>query len=284
MLLDEKGTRRLIRTALEEDLAYGPDITSLATVVSDARAHASVAAREAGVIAGVETIDWTLDAVADHFTDFSVELKMVDGTAVAPGDIVAEIEAPTVKLLTAERTFLNLLCHISGIATATAEWVTAVEGTGCRIRDTRKTLPGLRNIEKYGVTTGGGVNHRMGLGDLALIKDNHVIAADGVVQALRQVRAQYPTVSCQVEVDTLEQFDAVLAELPESILLDNFSVEQCAEAVRRRDERAPEVPLEASGGLSLEVARSYAETGVDFLAVGALTHSVRALDLGLDFR
>ena len=177
---------------------------------------------------------------------------------------------------------LNLVCHLSGIATATAQWVDAVEGTTARIRDTRKTLPGLRVLQKYAVRVGGGVNHRMGLGDAALIKDNHVAAAGSVLAALRAVRAAAPDLPCEVEVDNLEQFDAVLTEGVELILLDNFPVWQTQIAVQRRDTRAPGVRLESSGGLSLDTAAQYAGTGVDYLAVGALTHSVRVLDIGLD--
>lgn len=195
------------------------------------------------------------------------------------------MQAPTRGLLTAERTMLNLVCHLSGIATTTAAWVAAVEGTKARIRDTRKTLPGLRALQKYAVRVGGGVNHRMGLGDAALIKDNHVAAAGSVVAALRAVRSAAPDLPCEVEVDSLEQLDEVLAEdLGEEalILLDNFPVWQTQIAVQRRDSRSPETKLESSGGLALENAADYAATGVDYLAVGALTHSVRVLDIGLD--
>ena len=177
---------------------------------------------------------------------------------------------------------LNLVSHLSGIATETARWVAAVEGTHAKIRDTRKTLPGLRALQKYAVRVGGGANHRMGLGDAALIKDNHVAAAGGVVEALRAVRAAAPDLPCEVEVDSLEELDEVLAEGIELVLLDNFPVWQTQIAVQRRDARAPATLLESSGGLSLESAAEYAGTGVDFLAVGALTHSVRVLDIGLD--
>jgi nicotinate-nucleotide pyrophosphorylase (carboxylating) len=178
---------------------------------------------------------------------------------------------------------LNLVCHLSGVATATAAWVAAVEGTNARIRDTRKTLPGLRALQKYAVRIGGGFNHRMGLGDAALIKDNHVAAAGSVVAALRAVRAAAPDLPCEVEVDSLEQLDEVLGEDVGLVLLDNFAIWETQVAVQRRDTRAPGVKLESSGGLALENAAAYAATGVDYLAVGALTHSVRVLDIGLDF-
>jgi nicotinate-nucleotide pyrophosphorylase (carboxylating) len=192
------------------------------------------------------------------------------------------VRADTRGLLTAERTMLNLLCHLSGISTATAQWVEAVAGTKAAIRDTRKTLPGLRTLQKYAVRVGGGVNHRMGLGDAALIKDNHVAAAGGVLAALRAVRDAAPDLPCEVEVDSLEQLDEVLGEDVELVLLDNFPVWQTQMAVQRRDSRAVRTKLESSGGLSIETAAEYAGTGVDFLAVGALTHSVRVLDVGLD--
>jgi nicotinate-nucleotide pyrophosphorylase (carboxylating) len=201
---------------------------------------------------------------------------------VAPGAVALRLSAPTRGLLTAERTLLNLLTHLSGIATATAAWVQELDGTGCRVRDSRKTLPGLRSLQKYAVRVGGGVNHRMGLGDEALIKDNHVAAAGSAGEALRRVRALRPDIVCEIEVDTLEQLDEVLPEKPEVVLLDNFPLWQTQTAVARRNAVSPQTLLESSGGLSVAVARDYARTGVDYLAVGALTHSARALDLGLD--
>lgn len=280
-MLDEATTRGLIRTALQEDLQYGPDVTSLATVGPQQRSQATVTSRADGVIAAGAAIRWTLqEVIAD---DFSVTLLVADGERVAPGTVVAEIEAPTRGLLTAERTLLNIVTHASGIATDTRQWVDAVEGTGTRIRDSRKTLPGMRNLQKYSVTCGGGVNHRNGLGDEALIKDNHVVAAGGVVKALEKVRAAYPELRCEVEVDTLEQLDAVLELKPEMVMLDNFEVWQTQMAVQRRAKISPATMLESSGGLTLDVAREYASCGVDFMAVGALTHSVKVLDLGLDF-
>jgi nicotinate-nucleotide pyrophosphorylase (carboxylating) len=236
--------------------------------------------REPGVIAGVEAALLVLDAVLAG--GYEVVHSVEDGARVRPGEPVLTVRADTRGLLTAERTALNLVCHLSGIATATAAWVDAVHGTKAKVRDTRKTLPGLRALQKYAVRVGGGVNHRLGLGDAALIKDNHVAAAGSVVDALRAVREAAPDLPCEVEVDSLEQLDEVLGEKPELILLDNFPVWQTQMAVQRREARAPAVLLESSGGLSLENAATYAATGVDYLAVGALTHSVRALDLGLD--
>ena len=277
--LDE--ARAIIARALEEDLRYGPDITTIATVPAEATTTASVVTREPGVVAGVDIALLVLDELigADRY---SVKDRVEDGARLAAQAPLLTIEAPTRELLTAERTMLNLVCHLSGIATATAAWVDAVEGTGAKIRDTRKTLPGLRLLQKYAVRVGGGVNHRLGLGDAALIKDNHVAAAGSVVAALRAVRAAAPDLPCEVEVDTLEQLDEVLAEDVQLVLLDNFPVWQTQIAVQRRDSRSPATKLESSGGLSLESAAEYAGTGVDYLAVGALTHSVRVLDVGLD--
>ncbi|MFC6014533.1 carboxylating nicotinate-nucleotide diphosphorylase [Nocardia lasii] len=279
--LDRDELLTLIRTALDEDLRYGPDITTVATVPADAVSKASVVSRQHGTVAGIDVGLLVLDEVLGAGS-YEIAARVDDGTRVEPGTSVLSVVAPTRGLLTAERTMLNLVCHLSGIATATAAWVDAVEGTGCQIRDSRKTLPGLRALQKYAVRAGGGVNHRMGLGDAALIKDNHVVAAGSVVDALRAVRTLAPEIACEVEVDSLEQLDAVLAENVELVLLDNFPLWQTQAAVQRRDTAAPATKLESSGGLSLEQAAEYAGTGVDYLAVGALTHSVRVLDLGLD--
>jgi nicotinate-nucleotide pyrophosphorylase (carboxylating) len=276
--------RRVIARALEEDLRYGPDVTTLAMVPADVTTTASMVAREAGVIAGVDIALLAFDEVLG--TDgYLVKHRIEDGARLDAGGVVLTVEAPTQGLLTAERTTLNLICHLSGIATTTAAWVAAVEGTRAKIRDTRKTLPGLRVLQKYAVRVGGGVNHRMGLGDAALIKDNHVAAAGSVLAALRAVRTAAPDLPCEVEVDSLEQLDEVFGEnLGEQalVLLDNFPVWQTQIAVQRRDSCSPATKLESSGGLSLETAAEYAGTGVDYLAVGALTHSVRVLDIGLD--
>ncbi|MEM6107791.1 carboxylating nicotinate-nucleotide diphosphorylase [Mycobacterium sp. 050272] len=269
-----------VRRGLDEDLRYGPDITTLATVPAG-DATAAMVPREAGVIAGLDVGLLVLDEVLGA-DGYQVLDRVADGARVQPGQPVLTVRAENRGLLTAERTMLNLICHLSGIATATAAWVDAVSGTKAQVRDTRKTLPGLRALQKYAVRIGGGVNHRLGLGDAALIKDNHVAAAGSVVAALQAVREAAPDLPCEVEVDSLEQLDEVLPEKPELILLDNFPVWQTQIAVQRRDSRAPAVLLESSGGLSLQTAADYAGTGVDYLAVGALTHSVRVLDIGLD--
>lgn len=280
-VLNEQLTRGLIRTALQEDLCFGPDVTSLATVPATSRATAKLVSRADGVVCATDAIQWTLEEVIAD--EFSVEVHLGDGKLVRPGSVVATIEAPTRGLLTAERTLLNIVTHASGIATATRQWSDAILGTGARIRDSRKTLPGMRNLQKYAVTCGGGVNHRYCLGDEALIKDNHVAAVGSVSEALTRVRHAYPEIPCEIEVDTLEQLDEILRMKPDIVMLDNFEIWQTQIAVQRRNELSPATQLESSGGLTLDVARDYARCGVDYLAVGALTHSVKVLDLGLDF-
>jgi nicotinate-nucleotide pyrophosphorylase (carboxylating) len=278
---DRSAALDTVRRGLDEDLRYGPDVTTVATVPGGAVATASMVPREPGIVAGVDIALLVLDEVLGA-DGYRVVHRVEDGAPARPGEPLLTVRAETRGLLTAERTMLNLICHLSGIATVTAAWVEAVRGTKAQVRDTRKTLPGLRALQKYAVRVGGGVNHRLGLGDAALIKDNHVAAAGSVVDALRAVRDAAPDLPCEVEVDSLEQLDAVLPEKPELVLLDNFPVWQTQMAVQRRDARAPAVLLESSGGLSLETAATYAATGVDYLAVGALTHSVGALDIGLD--
>ncbi|MFD0885509.1 carboxylating nicotinate-nucleotide diphosphorylase, partial [Streptosporangium algeriense] len=236
-------------------------------------------ARADGVVAGLSVAEGVFSRVGGG--RLTVERVVKDGERVTRGDVLMTVSGPARDLLTAERTALNLLTHLSGVATLTNRWVRAVEGTGARIRDSRKTLPGLRALEKYAVRCGGGVNHRMSLSDAALIKDNHVVAAGGVAEAFRAVRDAYPGLPIEVEVDRIDQIEPVLAEGAEEVLLDNFTVEELTRAVRLVGGRAR---LEASGGLTLESARDVAETGVDYLAVGALTHSAPALDIALDLR
>lgn len=269
----------VIAAALREDLRDGPDVTTQATVGGSARGSAAVVSREIGVLAGVPLAA----AVFDQVLGGDVELTDVrsDGAALVPGSIALRVHGPVAGLLTAERTALNLLTHLSGIATATRRWVDAVAGTGAVIRDTRKTLPGLRALEKYAVRCGGGQNHRMSLGDAALIKDNHVAAAGSVGAAIAAVRRLRPDITLEVEVDTLAQLDEAVAHGATLVLLDNFSLADTVTAVARVA-GFPGVRLEASGGLTLDRARKVAETGVHFIAVGALTHSAPALDLGLD--
>ncbi|WP_420120687.1 carboxylating nicotinate-nucleotide diphosphorylase [Nakamurella sp.] len=270
----------VIDRALAEDLIDGPDVTTAATVPADQVARAHLTPRQAGVLAGGPLAAQVFRTVIGPAV--TVEQLVPDGDPLVPGEPALLVQGPTGGLLTAERTALNLLTHLSGIATATRAWVDAVAGTGARIRDTRKTLPGLRALEKYAVRCGGGVNHRMSLGDAALIKDNHVAAAGSVTAAIKAVRALDPDIALEVEVDTLAQFDEAIGAGAELVLLDNFTLADTVEAVRRARALSRPVRLEASGGLTLDRARSVAATGVDFLAVGALTHSAPALDIGLD--
>jgi nicotinate-nucleotide pyrophosphorylase (carboxylating) len=277
--VDAGDIRRVISTALEEDLRYGPDATTAACVPASAVGSATVAPRRPGTLAGLPIFLAVLDAVLET-GGYEITARRQDGDRLAVGDVVLALRAPVAGLLTAERTALNMLCHLSGVATTTAAWVDAVAGTGASIRDSRKTIPGLRSLQKYAVRCGGGVNHRMGLGDAVLIKDNHVAAAGSVTAAIAAVRAHAPELPCEVEVGTLDELDEALAASVSLVLLDNMTVPQCAEAVRRA--AGSDTELEASGGLTLDLARAYAETGVRYLAVGALTHSAPVLDLGLD--
>ncbi|MBO3751861.1 L-aspartate oxidase [Streptosporangiaceae bacterium NEAU-GS5] len=270
---------RLVAVALDEDLREGEDVTSAATIPAGHLSTADIVARADGVVAGLPVAELVFRTVLGD--EVRVRRGAADGDHVKRGDILMSVTGPTQGLLTAERTALNFLTHLSGIATQTSRWVEALKGTSARVRDSRKTLPGMRSLAKYAVRCGGGVNHRMGLYDAALIKDNHVVAAGGVAEAFRAVRAAYPAIPIEVEVDRIDQIEPVLAEGAEEILLDNFSVAELAEAVRLVAGRAR---LEASGGLTLAVARAVAETGVDYLSVGGLTHSSPALDIALDLR
>jgi nicotinate-nucleotide pyrophosphorylase (carboxylating) len=268
----------LAAAALAEDLAGGIDVTTAATVPADEAGRADLVARSAGVVAGLPVAD-VVFWLASRSSPIERQARADDGDRVAAGQPVLSVTGPVGAILTAERTALNLLTHLSGVATLTRQWVDAVAGTKARIRDTRKTLPGLRVLEKYAVRCGGGMNHRMSLSDAALIKDNHVAAAGSVTAAFAAVRAQAPGLPLEVECDTLAQVREALAAGADLILLDNFRVADMAAAVRLAGGRAL---LEASGGLTLAGARAVAETGVDYLAVGALTHSAPALDIGLD--
>jgi nicotinate-nucleotide pyrophosphorylase (carboxylating) len=269
----------VIDRALSEDLRDGPDITTVATVRADRLSRANITPRQAGVLAGGPVAMAVFETV---FFDTEFDQLVPDGGELTQDVPALVIAGSTAGILTAERTALNLLTHLSGIATATRAWVDAVAGTGASIRDTRKTLPGLRALEKYAVRCGGGANHRMSLGDAALIKDNHVAAAGSVRAAIAAVRVRDPQIALEVEVDTLDQLDEAITAGAELILLDNFSLAGTVEAVRRVRSADRRVLLEASGGLTLDRAAEVAATGVDYIAVGALTHSAPALDLGLD--
>jgi len=269
--------RELIKRALAEDLQGGQDITSVATVSGSEKVVADFVARNSGVAAGIDMARAVLEEVG--LKDISVLVQ--DGSQVVAGTTLVTVRGDTRAILLAERTALNFLGHLSGIATLTRTWVDAVAGTQCKIRDTRKTTPGMRLLEKYAVRMGGGTNHRMSLSDAALIKDNHIAAAGGVSAAFTKVRAQYPDKEIEIEVDNLDQLREVLPLKPDLILLDNMSPALCKEAVGIV---AGVAKLEASGGISLNNALQYAQTGVDFLAIGALTHSAPVLDIGLDLR
>ena len=269
--------RELIKRALAEDLAGGQDITSIATVSGSERVVADFVSRGEGVIAGIELARAVLEEVG--LTDIAV--FVADGARVTQGTVLMTVRGDTRAILIAERTALNFLGHLGGIATLTRIWVDAIAGTQCEIRDTRKTTPGMRILEKYAVRMGGGTNHRMSLSDAALIKDNHIAAAGGVTEAFNRVREKNPEIKIEIEVDTLDQLREVIPLKPDCVLLDNMNPELCAQAVALV---AGAFKLEASGGISLTNARAYAETGVNFLAIGALTHSAPVLDIGLDLR
>jgi nicotinate-nucleotide pyrophosphorylase (carboxylating) len=259
----------------------GQDVTSVATVPAAQRSVATFGSRADGVVAGLAVAAAAVDAVCgDAASDFDYLVE--DGQRVTPGTDLARVTAPTRLMLTAERSALNLLCHLSGVATLTRRWADALAGTGAVVRDTRKTTPGLRALEKYAVRMGGGANHRMGLADAALVKDNHVMAAGGVAEAFAAVRGLEATIPVEIEVDSLDGLREALEAGADVVLLDNFEPSDMREAVAIRNEVARGVTLEASGGLTLEVARTVGETGVDYIAVGELTHSARVLDIGLD--
>lgn len=273
----------VVQRALLEDLVDDGDVTTEATVAADHRSRAVFASRGAGIIAGVPVAIAAIEMVAGSV---ETRIERSDGARVAPGDVVLTVAGPTRALLTAERTALNLLCHLSGVATATGEWVEALAGTGADVRDTRKTIPGLRALQKYAVRCGGGINHRMSLGDAALIKDNHIVAAGGVDAAFRKVRERNPTIALEIEVDTIEQLRTALAAGADLVLLDNMDPKMLREAVAvaAAHEAATGKPVicEASGGLTLNNAHDVGATGVRFVSVGALTHSTVVLDVGLD--
>jgi nicotinate-nucleotide pyrophosphorylase (carboxylating) len=279
--LNPEAVADIVDRALAEDLGVADprsssvDVTSTATIPLDLQGIADVRTRGAGVVAGLEVAALVFERAGARAT-----IVASDGDRVQPGDVVLTAEGPVRRLLTVERTMLNLLCHMSGIATLTARWVDAVAGTGAGIRDTRKTTPGLRLLEKYAVRCGGGVNHRMGLWDAALVKDNHVAAAGGVAAAFRLVRKEFPGIAIEVECDTVAQVREAIDAGADLILLDNMSLDDLRACV----EMAPGTVLEASGGLTLESARDVAATGVTYLSVGALTHSAPILDLGMDLR
>jgi nicotinate-nucleotide pyrophosphorylase (carboxylating) len=267
----------VVRAALAEDLGRAGDVTSLACIPADARLRAVFTARQAGVMAGLACARL---AIAELDADVDFRGLIEDGARIHAGERLAWVDANARALLAAERVGLNLLGRLSGVATLTRAYVAAVEGTGATIVDTRKTTPGLRALEKYAVRCGGGMNHRFGLDDAILIKDNHIAACGSVSEAVRCARgAAGHLMKVEVEIDRLDQLDEALEHGPDVVMLDNFGLADLAEAVRRA---AGRTILEASGGVTLATVRAIAETGVDVISVGALTHSAGVLDIGLD--
>ena len=277
--LEPELVQALVDLAISEDLMGGTDVTSLATIPEIQISELDLVTRSPGVIAGINIAALVFLSVASKKMD--IELCVEDGKKVDANTCLLTAKGSTIELLTAERTALNFLGHLSGIATTTNKWVNEISGTNAKVRDTRKTTPGLRLLEKYAVKAGGGTNHRMSLNDQALIKDNHIVASGSIKSAVEKVKDKFPELEFEIEVDNLEQLNEALAVDAKLILLDNFSIEDLKKAVVTVNKKAK---LEASGGITLENARKIAETGVDFLAVGALTHSAPVLDIGGDLR
>lgn len=277
--------RRLIELALQEDLGANGDLTSQAVIPPHLPGRAALVMRSPGVVAGLPAARETF-AIIDP--QLSFQEVSPDGAAVSAGAVLAVVSGSMLAILAGERTALNFLQRLSGVATATARYVKAAANPRCKVLDTRKTTPGWRLLEKYAVRCGGGHNHRMGLADGILIKDNHLAAVGGgtnaVAEAVRLARGKYDRAfPLEIEVDDLTQFDAALAARPDIVLLDNMNLDQLREAVRRRNTTAPGVQLEASGGVTLDAIHGIAATGVDRVSVGAMTHSAPALDIGLDY-
>ena len=266
-----------VKDAISEDLAGGQDLTSVATITQSQVSTADFITRASGVVSGLHVVAAVLEYCGvNHY-----EVLVDEGAKVSAGKLLITAQGNTQKLLLAERTALNFLSHLSGISTLTNKWVSEISGTNCQVRDTRKTTPGLRMLEKFAVRMGGGTNHRLSLSQAALIKDNHVLAAGSITAAFNATKKIFPDKSIEIEVDSIDQLNEAVKLKPDLILLDNMSVEQCNQAVLIS---AGLVKLEASGGMAISNAKSYAATGVDYLAIGSLTHSAPALDIGLDFR
>jgi nicotinate-nucleotide pyrophosphorylase (carboxylating) len=266
-----------VKDAISEDLAGGQDLTSVATITQSQVSTADFVTRTGGVVSGLHVVAAVLEYCGvNHY-----EVLVDEGAKVSAGKVLITAQGNTQKLLLAERTALNFLSHLSGISTLTNQWVSEISGTKCQVRDTRKTTPGLRMLEKFAVRMGGGTNHRLSLSQAALIKDNHILAAGSISAAFNATKKMFPDKSIEIEVDSIDQVNEAVKLKPDLILLDNMSVEQCSQAVLIS---AGLVKLEASGGIAISNAKSYAATGVDYLAIGSLTHSAPALDIGLDFR
>lgn len=266
-----------VKDAITEDLAGGEDVTSNATISDSQVSTADFISKADGVVSGLHVVA----AVLEYCGVNNYEVLVDEGMQVKSGKVLITAQGNTKKLLLAERTALNFLSHLSGISTLTNKWVMQTAGTKCKIRDTRKTTPGLRQLEKFAVKMGGGENHRLSLSHSVLLKDNHIVAAGSITKAFKLIKEKYPTKELEIEVDNLDQLSEVILLQPNLVLLDNMSVDECQKAVEIVKGK---FQLEASGGLTLENAKAYAQTGVDYLAVGALTHSAPAFDIGLDFR
>ncbi|MBX9677548.1 MAG: carboxylating nicotinate-nucleotide diphosphorylase [Gemmataceae bacterium] len=281
---ESEACRRLLELALQEDLGDAGDITSRSTIPEDSKGRAVFVARSAGVVSGLPAAQLTCETI-DGSLQFGTQVR--DGTNVTAGQQIATVAGPMRSILTAERTALNFLQHLSGVATLTRRFVDAIAGCKGQILDTRKTLPGWRVLDKYAVRCGGGHNHRMGLHDGVLIKDNHLASlraqGDPISQAVKAARDFVTFVTIEIEVDSLDMLREALACKPDIVLLDNMTPDQMHEAVKLRDQTAPEVKLEASGGIQLATVRAIADTGVDRISIGALTHSAPALDIALDY-
>ncbi len=266
-----------VKDAISEDLAGGQDLTSVATITQSQVSTADFTTRASGVVSGLHVVAAVLEYCGvNHY-----EVLVDEGAKVSAGKVLITAQGNTQKILLAERTALNFLSHLSGISTLTNQWVSEISGTKCQIRDTRKTTPGLRMLEKFAVRMGGGVNHRLSLSQAALIKDNHIMAAGSISGAFNAIKKMYPDKSIEIEVDSIDQLKEAITLKPDLILLDNMSTDQCSEAVSITNGL---VKLEASGGIAITNVKAYAATGVDYLAIGSLTHSAPALDIGLDFR
>lgn len=266
-----------VKDAISEDLAGGQDLTSVATITQSQVSTADFITRTSGVVCGLHVVAAVLEYCGvNHY-----EVLVDEGAKVSAGKVLITAQGNTQKLLLAERSALNFLSHLSGISTLTNQWVNEISGTKCQIRDTRKTTPGLRMLEKFAVRMGGGVNHRLSLSQAALIKDNHIMAAGSITAAFDAIKKEFPDKSIEIEVESIDQLKEAIKLKPDLILLDNMSADQCSQAVSIT---AGLVKLEASGGIAINNAKTYAATGVDYLAIGSLTHSAPALDIGLDFR
>ncbi len=277
--LNPLDVSEVVLRALHEDCDVNGDVTSAATIPPDQVSTLDLVARAPGTVAGIPVAAAVFAVLGGN--SVLIDMLSTDGQQVVAGTVLLSVHGPTGVLLQGERPALNLLSHLSAIATATQSWVVALETSLTQVRDTRKTTPGLRTLDKYAVRCGGGINHRMNLSDAALIKDNHVVAAGGVAQAFELIKERFPDLPVEIEVDSLDQLTEALEVGADLVLLDNFTIDELSKAVRINQGRAK---LEASGGFTLDQAQAVGDTGVDYVAVGAITHSAPSLDIGADLR